>query len=320
MVKKEFNQKDDETGLITTETGAGLFASQFNMLFSYRFARCEAYRDDGIFVIETREHLIEFLESCFRDLNPEFLDLLTERTKFDAIKKALQRAFRTDHDSENDFAIVFQDILKCAAKNAKREGSDGEFLIKVWTEKSLLGLGIVARPSERGAEHVLDTASGFIGKCDGIYKHDNNNFAVFEAKFIKPQHGKPWHVQGKNLALQLYNSFVGGEAQIGFALVQGGIHVMWKEENQDGIISMAGVQGREKTYKFHTLHRDFIKVNRQNEWIFFTKVFIHVARICSRFVENEVFDEEPRTPQNVRHTAREQKDPIIQEDTFLMKI
>jgi hypothetical protein len=293
MLKKGFAEKKSDTGLIVNRNMAGLFAPHFDMEFSYRLARCEMYRDDGIFQVQTSEQLLEFLESCYPDLNPEFYKILNEASdEFASIKTDLQQAFRTNQTNEYTFVGMVEDIVYNAATEVKREG--GKFHVVYSNKKMLLGLGIVARPSEPESQHLLDTASGFLGKCKSIFDPSDKNFAVFEAKLIRPESGKLWYTQGGNLALQLYNSFIGGEAQIGFALVLGGIHVIWKKQD-------AG----EKVYNFYTLSREFIEVNRKNEWTFFTKVFIHVARICSQFVENQVFLEAPASPQRTTANSLE---------------
>jgi hypothetical protein len=50
---------------------------------------------------------------------------------------------------------------------------------------------------------------------------------------------------------------------------------------------MLNIEGQRHRYNFYTLQREFIRFDEE-DWNFFTKVFIHVARVCSNFVK---FDE-----------------------------
>jgi hypothetical protein len=144
-----------------------------------------------------------------------------------------------------------------------------------------LALGILARPgqfskTEEGTS--IDSASGFLSNGAYALLSQEKTFAVFEAEYVKLSDPRTrWHMEGKNLALRLYNSFIGGEATIGFAFVLGGLHVIWKEKEEDD----------GDRYNFHTLDREFNEIETAEELNFFTKIFIHVARICSTFYDFE---------------------------------
>jgi hypothetical protein len=253
MKRRKFSFKDPNLGLITNSEGKGMFASHFDLVNSYKAAICQLYRNDGIFRLRHRPYLLVFLQNFEPQLNREFLGSLDPLSSvFRSVYRALRRAFTSEFANEDEQVEAFSNIIFLAAQETKKCPDSGCFVLKKGSQKTLLGLGIVARPDVPA--RTLDAASGFLGRCDGNFNCQEKIFAVLEAKHVRPTNqGKRWHMEGTNLSLQLYNSFIGGEAHVGFAIVAGGIHVIWKEKAADGDVSTATDR-----YKFFTIEREFI--------------------------------------------------------------
>jgi hypothetical protein len=107
----------------------------------------------------------------------------------------------------------------------------------------------------------LDTHSGIRGRCDEVFYQEQKPFAVLEAKKVLADSTLRWHRQGRNLCLQLYNSFIGSEAEVGIALVLGGFHIVWREKAKSGI-SMRSRVGEVQRFNFYRLSMQFSEIRK----------------------------------------------------------
>jgi hypothetical protein len=287
MIDKEgYTEKEWErgTGIITNMEGKSLFASNFKTIFSYKGARCEMQRPDGIFQIVPMARLLRFMENFNATWNTEFTGpLLDEHSQeFQIVRNSVDVALDPAVIGEQDLVSNFDFILITAAANARRPG--GSFVLSKDSQIAYLSHGVIARPSSEGPE-ILDINSGILGRCDRVFKHADKPFAALEAKIVIVDRTLRWHRQGKNLCLQLYNSFIGSEAEVGIALVLGGFHIVWREQTEDGI-SMRSKVGEVKTFNFYRLSMQFSEIRSEYDIVFYTKVFVHLARICCDFKES----------------------------------
>jgi hypothetical protein len=275
MDKEGYTEKETKrrTGIILNRNGKHLLDSNFTSDVSYKAARVEMQRSDGIFQIRPRQQLLNFMTNFDPTLNPEFIGLLDETSVgFMKVRQDVILAFSRNIISQKELEWKFDDIFSTASILAMRAG--GSFSLSLSSEIAFLSLGIVARPSENDPE-LMDIHSGYLGRCDEVYSHQNKAFAIVEYKNVLSDQALPWHRQGTNLCLQLYNSFIGAEAEVGIALVLGGIHVVWREK--------APNEGKDERFIFYRLSRQFSEIRNEEDLIFFTKFFIHLARICSTF-------------------------------------
>jgi hypothetical protein len=129
---------------------------------------------------------------------------------------------------------------------------DRQFIIKphYGYYHACLALGLI--PTKMKESSYFDLESGCIGFTSMHLRRssDESPFAVFEFNVLKDRFSNdlPWYMQRKPWVLDLFNSFIGSDAEIGGALCPEGIFIMWREE-------VTEEEGEDlKTYHYYALN------------------------------------------------------------------
>jgi hypothetical protein len=148
-----------------------------------------------------------------------------------------------------------------------------------------LALGLIPHLTKLGSESesgYIDLESGCIGFANTILRSsiEDKPFAVFEFNVFnnRLRNDLPWYIQRKPWVLELFNSFIGSDAEVGGALSPEGIFLMWREE-----VKEEGEGGEVlKTYNYYALNPTHLEPINPGNIEAISDFFVELVRICSK--------------------------------------
>jgi hypothetical protein len=155
------------------------------------------------------------------------------------------------------------------------------------TNLEYIAWGLLAKKSRQ----LLHTDCGCIGRCDYVLKggSDERPFAVFEFKKLSsPDYNTPWYKQAKPWVLQVFNSFVGSDAEIGGALAPDCFFLLWRVETSrthrrpttgHETITVEG-DLTDSTYDYYALDTTHLQPITDDNIDKLANFFVELARIC----------------------------------------
>jgi hypothetical protein len=161
------------------------------------------------------------------------------------------------------------------------------------TNQEFIAWGLLPKKAPAGMPtgQLLDTESGCMGRCDYVLKRglDNKPFAVFEFKKLSsPDYNKLWYRQARPWVLQVFNSFVGSNAEVGGALAPDCFFLLWRVEASrtrrlptTGTVTMS-VEGdlTYSTYDYYALDTTHLQPITDDNVDKLADFFVELARIC----------------------------------------
>jgi hypothetical protein len=168
-----------------------------------------------------------------------------------------------------------------------RAPEETELKIDQGSNDSFIAWGLLPKESPPTSDITvpLDIQCGCIRRCDYLLRRgsDKTPFAAFQMVLNDLDFKELWYLQAKPWVLQVFNSFVGSDSDVGGALGPGCFFLIWRVKARTHrcpknlSIALEGSQ----TYDYFALDPTHFQAVTDENAEHLSDLFVELARICS---------------------------------------